>query len=54
MRGYVEIKEDVYEDAIEHLYQLKSMACKAIKKLSEYLEEQEAAESTTKHRNRFL
>ena len=23
MRGYVEIKEDVYEDAIEHLYQLK-------------------------------
>ena len=52
MRGYVEIKEDVYEDAIEHLYQLKSMACKAIKKLSEYLEEEEAAE--TKHRNRFL
>ena len=52
MRGYVEIKEDVYEDAIEHLYQLKSMACKAIKKLSEYLEEEEVAES--KHRNRFL
>ena len=52
MRGYVEIKEDVYEDAIEHLYQLKSMACKAIKKLSEYLEEEEVAE--TKRRNRFL
>ena len=52
MRGYVEIKEDVYEDAIEHLYQLKSMACKAIKKLSEYLEEEEVTE--TKHRNRFL
>ena len=36
MRGYIEIKEDAYEDTIEHLYRLKSLACKMIKKLQEY------------------
>ena len=38
MRGYIEIKEDAYEDTIEHLYRLKSLACKMIKKLQEYSE----------------
>ena len=30
-----EIKEDAYEDTIEHLHRLKAIACKMIKKLSE-------------------
>lgn len=38
MRGFIEIKEDAYEDTIEHLYRLKSIACKMIKKLAEYSE----------------
>lgn len=35
MRGFIEIKEDAYEDTIEHLHRLKAIACKMIKKLSE-------------------
>ncbi len=35
MKGFIEIKEDSYEDTIEHLYRLKTIACKMIKKLSE-------------------
>lgn len=35
MRGYIEIKEDSYEDMIEHLHRIKLIACKLIKKLSE-------------------
>lgn len=38
MRGFIEIKEDAYEDTIEHLHRLKSIACKMIKKLSEHSE----------------
>lgn len=38
MRGYIEIKEDSYEDTIEHLHRLKAIACKMIKKLSEHSE----------------
>lgn len=36
MRGYIEIKEDAYDDTIEHLHRLKAIACKMIKKLSEH------------------
>lgn len=35
MRGYIEIKEDAYDDTIEHLHRLKAIACKMIKKLAE-------------------
>lgn len=35
MVGYVEVKEDDFEDTIEHLHRLKAIACKMIKKLSE-------------------
>ena len=38
MRGYIEVKEDSYEDTIEHLHRLKEIACKMIKKLSEHSE----------------
>ena len=38
MRGFIEIKEDAYENTIEHLYRLKAIACKMIKKLSEHSE----------------
>ena len=35
MKGFIEIKEDSYEDTIEHLYRIKLLACKLIKTLSE-------------------
>lgn len=35
MRGYIEVKEDSFEDTIEHLHRIKLLACKLIKKLSE-------------------
>ena len=38
MRGFIEIKEDVYDDTIEHLHRLKEIACKMIKKLAEHSE----------------
>ena len=38
MRGFIEIKEDAYEDTIEHLHRLKAIACKMIKKLAEHSE----------------
>lgn len=36
MRGFVEVKEDSYEDTIEHLNRIKMIACKLIKMLSEH------------------
>lgn len=60
MRGYIEIKEDAYEDTIEHLYRLKSIACKMIKKLSEQSEiydseeeEEEEKPETKKRKGRY-
>lgn len=60
MRGYIEIKEDAYEDTIEHLYRLKSIACKMIKKLSEHSEiydseeeEEEEKPETKKRKGRY-
>ena len=38
MRGFIEIKEDAYEDTIEHLHRLNAIACKMIKKLAEHSE----------------
>lgn len=38
MNGFIEIKEDAYEDTIEHLHRLKAIACKMIKKLAEHSE----------------
>ena len=38
MRGDIEMKEDAYEDTIEHLHRLKAIACKMIKKLAEHSE----------------
>lgn len=38
MRGFIEIKEDAYEDTIEHLHRLKAIACKMINKLAEHSE----------------
>jgi len=35
MNGFIEIKEDSYEDTIEHLNRIKKLACKLIKMLSE-------------------
>ena len=36
MKGFIEVKQDTYDDTIEHLHRLKSIACKMIKKLAEH------------------
>lgn len=36
MRGYIEVREDSFEDTVEHLHKIKLLACKLIKKMSEY------------------
>lgn len=38
MKGFIEINQDSYEDTIEHLHRLKTIACKMIKKLEEHSE----------------
>lgn len=38
MKGFIEIKEDSYEDTIEHLHRIKTLACKLIKMLAEHSE----------------
>ena len=38
MNGFIEIKEDSYEDTIEHLHRIKLITCKLIKMLSEHSE----------------
>ena len=53
MRGVVEVKEDLYEDTIEHLYRMKAIACKLIKKLEEHSElydDEEEEEVVTKNK----
>lgn len=59
MRGYIEVKEDDYEDTIEHLHRLKAIACKMIKKLSEDSEiydrdrEEDEYEPRKRHKGRY-
>ena len=38
MRGFIEIKEDSYEDTIEYLHKIKLLACKLMKTLTEQAE----------------
>ena len=38
MRGFMEVREDAYEDTIEHLKRIKLIACTLIKKLEEHSE----------------
>ena len=38
MKGYIEVREDSFEDTIEHLHRIKLLACKLIKKLAEHSE----------------
>lgn len=38
MKGFIEIKEDSYEDTIEHLKRIKLIACKLMKMLSQHSE----------------
>ncbi len=56
MRGYIEIKEDSYEDTIEHLHRIKTLACKLIKMLAEHSDiynedEEDEEEEMTRNRN---
>ena len=53
MKGFIEIKEDSYEDTIEHLHRMKAIACKLIKKLEEHSElydDEEEEEVVTKNK----
>lgn len=53
MRGFIEVKEDQYEDTIEHLHRIKLLACKLIKMLEEHSEvynEDDEEEYSKKHR----
>jgi hypothetical protein len=56
MKGYIEIKEDSYEDTIEHLYRIKKLACKLIDKLAESSEvyEDEETEVSKVRRGRYV
>ena len=57
MRGFMEVKESMYEDVIEHLKKIKLMACKTIKALEEYQEEEDEEEyesrGFSKNRGRY-
>jgi hypothetical protein len=44
MNGFIEIKEDSYDDTLEHLHRIKTIVCKLIKMLSA---ETEVEEETT-------
>lgn len=48
MNGFIEIKEDSYEDTIEHLHRIKLLACKLIKMLSEHSEIYDDEEESTR------
>lgn len=53
MRGFIEVKEDLYEDTIAHLHRMKAIACKLIKKLEEHSElydDEEEEEVVTKNK----
>jgi hypothetical protein len=56
MKGYIEIKEDSYEDTIEHLYRIKKLACKLIDKLAENSEiyEDDETEVSKTRRGRYV
>ena len=41
MRGFIEIKEDSYENTIEYLHKIKLLACKLMKMLTEQVESSE-------------
>lgn len=34
MKGFIEIREDSYEDTLEHLHKIKQLACKIMKALA--------------------
>jgi len=53
MNGYIEIKEDSYEDTIEHLTRIKKLACKLIKMLAEHSEvyDEDTEETTSRRRS---
>lgn len=54
MNGYIEIKEDSYEDTMEHLTRIKKLVCKLIKTLAENSEIYDEDETVSKYRtNRY-
>ena len=41
MRGFIEVREDSYEDTIVYLHKIKLLACKLMKMLTEQVESSE-------------
>ena len=52
MRGYIEVKEDSYENTIEHLHKIKALACKLIKTMSESSEAYDSEDYEEEHPSR--
>ena len=50
MRGFIEIREDSYEDTIEYLHKIKLLACKLMKMLTEQEEHEEDEEEEVSSR----
>ena len=50
MKGFIEIKEDSYEDTIEYLHKIKLLACKLMKMLTEQEEHEEDEEEEVSSR----
>lgn len=53
MRGYIEITEDSYDDTIEHLNRIKTLACKLIKMLSEHSDIYDEDDYRKSHKSRY-
>lgn len=53
MRGMIEIKEDTYDDTIEHLKRIKMIACKLMKALEEHSDIYDDEDSRRRSRGRY-
>ena len=50
MRGFIEIREDSYEDTIEYLHKIKLLACKLMRMLTEQEEHEDEEEEEVSSR----
>lgn len=53
MKGYIEIKEDSYEDTLEYLHKIKTLACKLMKSLEKRDDEDDDEEYSSRRKGRY-
>lgn len=53
MKGYIEIKEESYEDTLEYLHKIKTLACKLMKSLEKRDDEDEEYSSYKRRNSRY-